>query len=697
MHHANGRMRLSRLNNFQLGRRLRPLVLGLAVISAATLLAACEFFVASVAPTPTLVSSASSSSRPLVAVERGTIEEAIRATGRVVAQEREDLFFQSGGRIKIVNVRQGALVSTGDVLAELETGSLDSQVATAEEAFESASLQVNKSEQALTNEVASIQQQLFAARNDVIRKLQALDYSVNGGDPELVSSARSRIVAAEKAVTDTQFQLSIINANPGVIRGALVVELQRLRDHLVNLEDELSYLLSQGAPSAAEALAEANLRLAELQNDVEVAQANLQLADENLDRALNGASGDDLERAQLIFRRAEIAYENSLERNFSGDQREQFRISYDLARLAYESAVNPGDESGVAKARVARNQVQVALDGAISRLRGTVNDGDASDALNAWADRIRAEYPQQVAAAQLAVFAAQRAISRSELELSNIDAGRGSIELQAALAANAQAGLSLGLAQLRLSELLNPTDSTIEIVRNEMDMAVVRADNLQERFEQFATGESQKDIDLTIANNNFEQARIRLGRLQEQTFENLIVAPFDGEVTFVKGRAGDQVPAYQEIVGLSNPETLVIESLIPEVDYEKLSIGQAVDVQLDAFPGRNFVGRVTSLPRQIISSTGQAISIPETEIEVEWGQAAVELGMLARIKITVQIKENVLKVPAGAVRRVNAREFVETVVDGQRRSIQVVTGISSDTDIEIESGLDEGMQIYASL
>ena len=668
----------------------------LLVLPAAILLAGCEFFVAAVAPTPTLVASASSSNRPLVAVDRGTLEQAIRATGRVVAREREDLYFVSGGRIKSVSVRQGEIVEAGDLLAELETGNLESQVESALESFETASLRVKAAEQSLANEQANSLQQLLTARNDVIRKQEQIELSRNGGDPDLVTSARAQLAAAQLAFNNAQTKLQVLQISPANIRVAVDLELNARLERLASLQLALQELTTAGPPSDSEARAEAVLRLADLRSAVTVAEANVLLAEEGLDRTINGASGEDLEQARLVFRRAEINYENSLERNFSGDQREQAEITYNLALLAYERAVNPGDEADVAKARVALSQARTKLERARAALEDVLAAGDEPGALERLIAQVRSEYGVRVANSQLAVVQAQRSVDESRVELSNIDAGLGSNEQRAAQSNFSQASNNLARAQTRLAELLSPPAADLDVAQNALDAAVARRDNLEERYAQFERQESQKDIDLTIAANNFEQARIQLERLQAQTFENQIIAPFGGEITFTRGRAGDQVQAYQEIIGLSNPANLVIESLIPETDFEDLSIGQTVDVQMDAFPGRNFVGTVSSLPRNIVSNTGQTIKIPETEVEVDWGGAAVELGMLARLKITVQVKEDVLKVPVASVRRVNAREFVETIVDGQRRSLQVTTGIASDTEIEIESGLEEGMEIYAS-
>ena len=90
------------------------------------------------------------------------------------------------------------------------------------------------------------------------------------------------------------------------------------------------------------------------------------------------------------------------------------------------------------------------------------------------------------------------------------------------------------------------------------------------------------------------------------------------------------------------------------------------------------------------------MKIPETIIDGEFSREGMGIGMLTRLKIVVQVKDDVLKVPLMAVRTVNNRDFVETIIDGQRRSLPVTVGIQSDTEIEILDGLEAGQQIFSS-
>ena len=70
--------------------------------------------------------------RPTVKVERGSIIDAVRVLGRVVAESEEGLFFKQNGRLKGIYVQYNQAVVQGTLLADLETGALETQIQNSE-------------------------------------------------------------------------------------------------------------------------------------------------------------------------------------------------------------------------------------------------------------------------------------------------------------------------------------------------------------------------------------------------------------------------------------------------------------------------------------------------------------------------------------------------------------------------------------
>ena len=88
-----------------------------------------------------------------------------------------------------------------------------------------------------------------------------------------------------------------------------------------------------------------------------------------------------------------------------------------------------------------------------------------------------------------------------------------------------------------------------------------------------------------------------------------------------------------------------------------------------------------------------------SRIAVDWPASGAtvrpELGMLARVQVTLLRKPDVLLVPNAAIKVVGKRKFVE-YMDGEiRRSRNVEVGIVTETETEVLTGVQAGMVVIA--
>jgi HlyD family secretion protein len=67
--------------------------------------------------------------------------------------------------------------------------------------------------------------------------------------------------------------------------------------------------------------------------------------------------------------------------------------------------------------------------------------------------------------------------------------------------------------------------------------------------------------------------------------------------------------------------------------------------------------------------------------------------MTARVTINVGESKNVLVVPLSAIKEEKGQKYVRSIVNGQMQNISVRTGLTNDENVEILSGLTEGVQI----
>jgi HlyD family secretion protein len=218
----------------------------------------------------------------------------------------------------------------------------------------------------------------------------------------------------------------------------------------------------------------------------------------------------------------------------------------------------------------------------------------------------------------------------------------------------------------------------------------------------------------------------------------LAVAPFDGIVTNEPMREGETVvEGIQNTEGstlmtLADMSVITAEVKVDETDIVNIKIGQPADVTVDAIPGKTYKGHVTLVGDQaILRSTGIATSQSTTGTEeakdfkvvVTLDAPSDELrpGLSTTAKITTAHKAGVLSLPIQALtiqtpdttgNKGNVQAASTTpapatatppqgvyVLDkdahGKLRAkfVQVKTGITGATDIEVVSGLNEGAEI----
>jgi RND family efflux transporter MFP subunit len=160
-----------------IGRRGRLLTITLiaAGLLAAGLLSGCATGDISVDPaTPTPLPTAIIPEKPTYTVERGTVVDTLKFTGRVSPVEEAELYFRTDGRVLKVNVERGDMVLAGDLLAELDVEALYRQVAQAELDLETTKVELASAEAELAHNLERAQLNL-ALEQVALDKLKNYD------------------------------------------------------------------------------------------------------------------------------------------------------------------------------------------------------------------------------------------------------------------------------------------------------------------------------------------------------------------------------------------------------------------------------------------------------------------------------------------------------------------------------------------
>lgn len=131
--------------------------------------------------------------------------------------------------------------------------------------------------------------------------------------------------------------------------------------------------------------------------------------------------------------------------------------------------------------------------------------------------------------------------------------------------------------------------------------------------------------------------------------------------------------------------TLKMTLSIDETEIDKVSVGQKVNITINALEDKTYTGKITFI-NQIgtYSSSGTKYSAT-----VEFtNDGNIKIGMSGSVSIVVETAENVIAVPIEAIQTKDNTKYVVVVNDDDTTSdVTVTTGISNAAYVEVKEGL----------
>lgn len=203
-------------------------------------------------------------------------------------------------------------------------------------------------------------------------------------------------------------------------------------------------------------------------------------------------------------------------------------------------------------------------------------------------------------------------------------------------------------------------------------------------------GTRQTTIDVARANVNSAAASI--ARAKAQLENTMIRAPVDGTITKVDFKLGEFTGDPDNIdhsITMLGTAPFRVEMFLSEVDIPKVMLTQSGSIELDAFPGVQYALRVTSVepgPTKIDGVSKYRVNLAFVHPHDEF-----KIGMTGDAEIITGERKDVLLVPVRSVIQKNGEgKIVRILEKGEIAEKPVETGMESDTDAEIVSGLTEG-------
>jgi multidrug efflux system membrane fusion protein len=202
------------------------------------------------------------------------------------------------------------------------------------------------------------------------------------------------------------------------------------------------------------------------------------------------------------------------------------------------------------------------------------------------------------------------------------------------------------------------------------------------------------------AQATFDQSSAAVARTEAIISQKRIVAPFEGDLGVRHVNLGQYLSTGTQIVSLTDLSKLFLNFTATEKDRSVLAVGQPVRIVVDAYPGRTFEGKITTIDPQISTDT-RNVRIQAT---LENPDRILKPGMFASTTVELAPLPAMVTVPETAVDytlygdsvwRINEKKTGDGKTELTADRTFVKTGARVRGRVVIESGLTPGDKVVA--
>ncbi|HET7227126.1 MAG TPA: efflux RND transporter periplasmic adaptor subunit [Chthoniobacterales bacterium] len=183
-------------------------------------------------------------------------------------------------------------------------------------------------------------------------------------------------------------------------------------------------------------------------------------------------------------------------------------------------------------------------------------------------------------------------------------------------------------AQLRTAE------ADVELARSDLQ----RARDLTARK---VISKAEEDA----AESKFNRLQAIVDQMRSNIRKKTVFAPFDGQLGIRQVNVGQSIDARQPVVALTSLDPIYVDFALPQQELSKLSQGLEVSVHTDAFPGREFKGKLTAINSMVDSATR---NVP-LQATLENPDHVLRPGMFGKVQVELPQKHKSVVIPGSAI------------------------------------------------
>ncbi|OGC05962.1 hypothetical protein A2230_08590 [candidate division WOR-1 bacterium RIFOXYA2_FULL_36_21] len=162
-----------------------------------------------------------------------------------------------------------------------------------------------------------------------------------------------------------------------------------------------------------------------------------------------------------------------------------------------------------------------------------------------------------------------------------------------------------------------------------------------------------------------------------------IIAPLNGFVIQKAIEPGQTVTAADPIIVMA--DHLIVKAQVDETDLASISLGQKVNIVLDAYSDKQISGKVEHIAYE--STIVNNVTIYDVDVIPNRVPSFFRAGMSATVNFILGEKSDILVLPLNAVKKMGDKTYVFVEEKEKTKSVQIQTGMEDNLNIEIINGL----------
>lgn len=254
-----------------------------------------------------------------------------------------------------------------------------------------------------------------------------------------------------------------------------------------------------------------------------------------------------------------------------------------------------------------------------------------------------------------------------------------------------QTSMRISKINVEVGDFVRAGQILAEMDRLQLQQAELQMKNNETEYNRLkglydAGGLSKSDLDAIEL--SYKVSKTSYDNLLQNT---ILRSPINGVVTARNYDKGDMFSMGQPIYTVEQIAPVKLLVGISESDYSNVKKGNEVNITVDAFPGRNFVGKINRIYPTINESTHTF----NVEVIVPNHDNVLRPGMYARVTVQFGVNDSVVVPDTAIVKQTGSGErFVYVLnADGTVTYQNVKLGRRVDSMYEILSGIEDGARV----